>query len=155
MLQLFIKTLTGQTITIEVPPDSSIQKIKEEIAKKENIFPYQQRLLLNGKELIDHKNISDYNISNNTTIHLIIKLTGIQIFIKDDNDRSISLVVEQDDTIKKVKQLYYEKTNEQVTVLLLGGVHLNDDMKIRDYNIQKDATLQTSKRLKGGKRNKK
>jgi len=154
MLQLFIKTLTGDTITIEVPPDSSIKKIKEEIAKKKDILPRQQRLMLNGRELNDDKNVSDYNISNNATIHLIIKLTGLEIFIKDENNRTITLVVDQEDTIKKVKELYYEKTNEQVVILLFNGVNLSDEMKIKDYGIQQNSTLQTSKRLKGGKRNK-
>jgi len=154
MLQLFIKTLTGDTITIEVPPDCSIKKIKEEIAKKKDILPRQQRLMLNGRELNDDKNVSDYNISNNATIHLIIKLTGLEIFIKDENNRTITLVVDQEDTIKKVKELYYEKTNEQVVILLFNGVNLSDEMKIKDYGIQQNSTLQTSKRLKGGKRNK-
>ena len=73
MLQLFIKTLTGETIDIQVAPNDSIKKIKEEIDKKKNILPRQQKLMFNGKELNDNGIINEYNIENNSTIHLIIR----------------------------------------------------------------------------------
>ena len=151
MLQLFIKTLTGETIDIKVSPNDSIKKIKEEIDKKKNILPRNQKLMFNGKELNDNGTINEYNIENNSTIHLIIRLTSLEIFVKDSNDRSITLVVDLDDTIEKVKKLYYEKTQEQITILLFNGVQLNDEMKVKDYGIQNGSNLQTSKRLKGGK----
>ena len=151
MLQLFIKTLTGETIDIKVSPNDSIKKIKEEIDKKTNILPRNQKLMFNGKELNDNGTIKESNIENNSTIHLILRLTSIEIFVKDSNERSITLVVELDDTIEKVKKLYYEKTQEQITILLYNGVQLKDEMKIKDYGIQNGSNLQTSKRLKGGK----
>ena len=151
MLQLFIKTLTGETIVIQVSPNDSIKKIKEEIDKKKNILPRQQKLMFNGKELNDNGIINEYNIENNSTIHLIIRLTGIQIFIQDiNNKKSTILNVDLDDTIKEVKKLYYEKTEEQVVILSFNGIQLNDDMKLKDYGIQNECTLQTIKRLKGG-----
>ena len=151
MLQLFIKTLTGETIDIQVAPNDSIKKIKEEIDKKKNILPRKQKLMFNGKELNDNGTINEYNIENNSTIHLIIRLTGIQIFIQDiNNKKSTILNVDLDDTIKEVKKLYYEKTEEQVVILSYNGIQLNDDMKLKDYGIQNECTLQTSKRLKGG-----
>ena len=155
MLQLFIKTLTGETIDIKVSPNDSIKKIKEEIDKKKNILPRNQKLMFNGKELNDNGTINEYNIENNSTIHLIIRLTSLEIFVKDSNERTITLVVDLDDTIEKVKKLYYEKTQEQITILLFNGVQLNDEMKVKDYGIQNGSNLQTSKRLKGGKIKKK
>ena len=86
---------------------------------------------------------------------MIIRLTSIEIFVKDSNDKSIKLIVDLEDTIEKVKNLYYEKTQEQITILLFGGVQLKDDMKVKDYGIQNGSNLQTSKRLKGGKIKKK
>ena len=155
MWQLFIKTLTGETIDIKVSPNDSIKKIKEEIDKKKNILPRNQKLMFNGKELNDNGTINEYNIENNSTIHLIIRLTSLEIFVKDSNERTITLVVDLDDTIEKVKKLYYEKTQEQITILLFNGVQLNDEMKVKDYGIQNGSNLQTSKRLKGGKIKKK
>ena len=155
MLQLFIKTLTGETLEIKVSPNDSIKKIKEEIDKKKNILPRNQKLMFNGKELNENGTIEEYNIENNSTIHLIIRLTSLEIFVKDSNERTITLVVDLDDTIEKVKKLYYEKTQEQITILLFNGVQLNDEMKVKDYGIQNGSNLQTSKRLKGGKIKKK
>ena len=68
MLHLFIKTLTGDTINIEVPSDSLVKKIKEEIDKQKDILAYKQKLNLNESELDDDKKISEYNIQDNTTI---------------------------------------------------------------------------------------
>ena len=151
MLQLFVKTITGETIDIKVEPNDSIIKIKDEISKKKDIHPKQQKLMFNGKELIDNRKINECGIENYSTIHLIIRITGINIFIIDENNKKITLYVDQDDTIENVKKLYYEKTQEQITFLNFHGVPMKNEKKIKDYGLQNDCTLQVNKRLKGGK----
>ena len=75
-MQLFVKTLTGDTFTINVDPTDTIDIVKAKIQDKGGYLFDDQRLIWAGKGLEGWKTLADFNIQNEHTIHLIMRLRG-------------------------------------------------------------------------------
>ncbi|EFC46664.1 predicted protein [Naegleria gruberi] len=121
-MQLFVKTLIGRTITLEVESNDSIENVKRKVQEKEGISPDQQRLIFAGKQ--------------------VKTLTG----------KTITIEMESSDTVENMKQKIFDKEGipSDQQRLIYAGKQLEDGRTINDYNLQKDSTVHLVLRLRGG-----
>jgi len=162
-MHIMVKTLTGKTTDLYLKNPRLVSEIMDAIQQKEGIPPDQQRLIFAGTQLEPESTISSYNITNGTTLHLVLRLSGhssttdiastdrYPIYIKTLTGKTITIWGDRSCTIASVKTAIQEKDGVPPSQqrLIFAGRQLEDARTLSYYNINRESTVHLVLRLQG------
>ena len=142
-LIIYIKTLLGNTITLNVTESETVENLKLKIQKSLGVPVWKQMLVYACKILEENTIISDYNIKNESSIFLIIRFNTSKIYIKTIFDKTISIDYDQALTIENIKKQIEEKENIKINkqMLIYNTIILENNKTLSDYDIKKESNI--------------
>ncbi|KZS89211.1 ubiquitin-like protein [Sistotremastrum niveocremeum HHB9708] len=152
-MRIFVKTVDNVTDEYEVTETETVDSLKIKIERKKSIPPNGQRLIGGRRGIEDGHALSEYRIMQDSTIHMVLRILPMQIFVKTTNGKSITLNVQKTDTIDSVKSRIADRLDapKEGLNLIYGSKPLQDAHSLEEYDIGNLATLHMVMRLPGGR----
>ncbi|XP_078740964.1 polyubiquitin-C-like isoform X1 [Lampetra fluviatilis] len=156
-MQIFVMTASGKTVTLEVEPADTTEKLKTMIQEKKWIPPEQQSLTFACRRLMDGSTLTDYNIQAGSTLHLTVShYDGLDVFINILTAMTLTLEHKAWNTIEKLQAKIQDKEGipPEQQRLIYARRELEDGRSVSDYNIQAGSTrakMQIFVRIASGK----
>ncbi len=147
-IDLFVKTLTGKTLILNVTPSDKIVDLKRQIQEKEGIQVDHQCLVAAGRPLDNDLELSTCNVQNQSVIHLVLRIPSqgpVRLLVTTQNGQDFHLQGSLADTVEDLKAQIEEVGGipQASQVLLFGDVGLDESERtLGSYNIKEGATLQ-------------